>query len=308
CSAASLITPQNILNGTVGGEITFNLSIDPVNQTAHTGTWKYGPKIVVTWTNSNPVYTSDYKGRVEVTLATGTLKFNKLFATDSGEYTVAITTAPSGLNIGGRVELKVYDPVSLPTIQSNVPNPVEFSDTVTLTCTASGSDVSYRWFNGSSEVSDTPRIHLSADNRTLMISGILRSDHGPFYCYVFNHVSNNISKPFCLDVKSSSLGTVTLTTENLAGAIIGTFLGGVLVSVIAFLIANSIRRGQLCGKVPDIKADINENPPSTYENVHNMKTMDKGPSPPSPSTDHHYMGLQAGKQSIYHSLQGKMPS
>uniref|UniRef100_A0A8C4XI56 Ig-like domain-containing protein n=1 Tax=Erpetoichthys calabaricus TaxID=27687 RepID=A0A8C4XI56_ERPCA len=91
--------------------------------------------------------------------------------------------------------------VSVPTIQSNVPNPVEFNDTVALTCTASGSDVSFRWFNGSSEVLDTPRIHLSADKRTLTISGVLRSDDGPFYCYVYNHFSNNISKPFSLDIK-----------------------------------------------------------------------------------------------------------
>uniref|UniRef100_A0A8C4TI54 Carcinoembryonic antigen-related cell adhesion molecule 6-like n=1 Tax=Erpetoichthys calabaricus TaxID=27687 RepID=A0A8C4TI54_ERPCA len=201
CSAASLITPQNILNGTVGGEITFDISVDPVDLTASAGTWKFGSNVVVTWTNSNPVYTNDYKGRVEVTFATGTLKFNKLFATDSGEYTVTITTAPSTLNLNGRVELKVYDPVSVPTIQSNVTNPVEFNDTVTLTCTASGSDVSYRWFNGSSELSDTQRVHLSADNRNLTISGVLRSDDGPFYCYVYNHVSKNFSKPFNLDVK-----------------------------------------------------------------------------------------------------------
>ncbi|XP_039627307.1 uncharacterized protein LOC120540534 [Polypterus senegalus] len=108
CSAASLITPQNIFNGTVGGEITFNLSIDPVDQTATTGTWRFGPKIVVTWTESNIIYTKDYRERVEVSYATGSLKFNKLFANDSGEYTVAITTAPSMLNLGGRVELKVY--------------------------------------------------------------------------------------------------------------------------------------------------------------------------------------------------------
>ncbi|XP_039627306.1 carcinoembryonic antigen-related cell adhesion molecule 1-like [Polypterus senegalus] len=97
--------------------------------------------------------------------------------------------------------VRVQDPVSVPTIQSSVTNPVEFNDTVTFTCTASGSDVSYRWFNGSSEFSDTQRIHLSADNRTLTISGVLRSDDGPFYCYVYNHVSNGTSKPFNLDVK-----------------------------------------------------------------------------------------------------------
>ncbi|KAG2458653.1 CEAM1 protein, partial [Polypterus senegalus] len=90
-------------------------------------------------------------------------------------------------------DIDVIDPVSVPTIQSNVTNPAEFNDTVTLTCTASGSDVSFRWFNGSSEVLDIQRIHLSADNRTLTISGLLRSDDGPFYCYVYNHVSNGTS-------------------------------------------------------------------------------------------------------------------
>uniref|UniRef100_A0A8C4TI75 Carcinoembryonic antigen-related cell adhesion molecule 6-like n=1 Tax=Erpetoichthys calabaricus TaxID=27687 RepID=A0A8C4TI75_ERPCA len=234
CSAASLITPQNILNGTVGGEITFDISVDPVDLTASAGTWKFGSNVVVTWTNSNPVYTNDYKGRVEVTFATGTLKFNKLFATDSGEYTVTITTAPSTLNLNGRVELKVYDPVSVPTIQSNVTNPVEFNDTVTLTCTASGSDVSYRWFNGSSELSDTQRVHLSADNRNLTISGVLRSDDGPFYCYVYNHVSKNFSKPFNLDVKCD--GNSLTTAGIVAIAVCSVLLVLAVTALVVFLL------------------------------------------------------------------------
>ncbi|KAK1155147.1 carcinoembryonic antigen-related cell adhesion molecule 5-like, partial [Acipenser oxyrinchus oxyrinchus] len=87
-----------------------------------------------------------------------------------------------------------------PTVRSNVTDPVEFNDTVSLTCTASGSDVSYRWFNGSSVVSDSERIHLSDDNKTLTIPGVLRSDDGTLYCYVFNPVSNSTSEPFHLIV------------------------------------------------------------------------------------------------------------
>ncbi|XP_039599213.1 carcinoembryonic antigen-related cell adhesion molecule 5-like [Polypterus senegalus] len=354
---------------------------------------------------------------------TGSLSLFRLTLHDSGQYSVSITTEGGSASGSGSVTLQVLDPVSVPTIQSNVTNPVEFNDTVTLTCTASGSDISCWWFNGSSEVSDTQRIHLSADKRTLTISGVLRSDDGPFYCYVYNHVSNGTSKPFSLNVKSQSNPTaqfqwflngislnkrgqeleirniqvdqagnytcwafndVTLryaavhkvidviepvsdveirpsppepiknhtfsltceaahtqsflwlkdgkplvfngrisltendqtvffqqvlhsdegvyqctasnmvsnmaskgftlilntplpgavfTTEKLAGMIIGSFLGGVLLAVIAFLVANSIRRGPLCRKVSNIKADINESPSSTYENVLNTNRM-----------------------------------
>uniref|UniRef100_A0A8C4TJ98 Ig-like domain-containing protein n=1 Tax=Erpetoichthys calabaricus TaxID=27687 RepID=A0A8C4TJ98_ERPCA len=378
CSGLSLTTPTSPVFGRVGGDVTFDVSPNPSNVVLQTVTWTFNnTNIVASSAGSAVGYGQEYNGRANLSTMTGSLSLFRLTLRDSGQYSVNVLTTEGG-SVSGSVALQVLDPVSVPTIQSNVTNPVEFNDTVTLTCTASGSDVSYRWFNGSSEVSDTPRIHLSADNRTLMISGVLRSDDGPFYCYVYNHVSNGTSKPFSLDVKygpdlpilslspdkpvyasgsslilqcsaqsnptaqyqwflngtslnkrgqelqirniqvdqagnytcwafndvtlryaavhtvidvrASSSGTIfILTTENLAGTIIGSFLGGVLVSVIAFLIANNIRREALCRKVPDVKADINENPPSTYENVHNMKAMDKGPSLPSPSTDHHYM-------------------
>ncbi|XP_039629652.1 uncharacterized protein LOC120541788 [Polypterus senegalus] len=137
CSATSLISPQNVLNGIVGGEITFNLPIDPVDQTANSGTWEFGSTVVVIWTGSNMIYTKDYRGRVEVSPSTGTLKFNKLFATDSGEYTVLITTAPSMIDLNGRVELKVYEAVSNVRITAKPGQPIENKD-FSLTCDASG--------------------------------------------------------------------------------------------------------------------------------------------------------------------------
>ncbi|XP_039629646.1 carcinoembryonic antigen-related cell adhesion molecule 6-like isoform X2 [Polypterus senegalus] len=397
CSGLSLTTPTSPIFGRVGGDVTFDVSPNPSNVVLQTVTWTVNnTNMVVNSAGSQVAYGQGYEGRAHLNTMTGSLSLFRLALRDSGQYSVSIGTTGRE-SASASVTLQVLDPVSVPTIQSNVPNPVEFNDTVTLTCTASVSDVSYRWFNGSSEVSDTQRILLSADSRTLTISGVLRSDDGPFYCYVYNHVSNDTSSPFSLDVKygpdlptlsvrpnkpvyapgsslilkcsaqsnptaqyqwflngtslnkrgqeleirniqvdqagnytcwafndvtlryaavhrvidvrASSPGTVfILTTESLAGTIIGSFLGGVLVSVIAFLIGNSIRKGQLCGKVPDVKADINEHPPSTYENVHNMKTMDKGPSVTSPSADQHYMGLLPGKQSIYHSLQGQIPA
>ncbi|XP_051776595.1 carcinoembryonic antigen-related cell adhesion molecule 6-like isoform X2 [Erpetoichthys calabaricus] len=200
CSSLSLTTPTSPVFGRVGGDVTLNFSLNPSNVVLQTVIWRLNNNNVVSCVDGSVSYGPGYEGRVNLNTTTGSLSLFRLTLRDSGQYSVSVITT-GGESTGGSVTLQVLDPVSVPTIQSNVTNPVEFNDTVTLTCTASGSDVSYQWFNGSSELSDTQRIHLSADKRTLTISGVLRSDDGPFYCYVYNHVSNGTSKPFSLDIK-----------------------------------------------------------------------------------------------------------
>ncbi|KAJ8354755.1 hypothetical protein SKAU_G00223220, partial [Synaphobranchus kaupii] len=91
-------------------------------------------------------------------------------------------------------------PVSNVTVSANATELVEFNDTVSLTCSASGSSLFYRWYNGSSEIVASERVHLSDDNSTLTISRVLRSDHGPLYCTVSNVVSNGTSQPVFLNI------------------------------------------------------------------------------------------------------------
>ncbi|XP_051776583.1 uncharacterized protein LOC114667831 isoform X2 [Erpetoichthys calabaricus] len=234
CSAATLITPQNILNGTVGGEITFHLSIDPVDQTTDFGTWTFGPKIVVTWTDSKESYTKDYIGRVEVSRATGTLKFNKLFATDSGEYQVSITTAPSNLNLNGRAELKVYEPVSDVKITPKPEHPIE-NKTFSLTCDASGQVESIHWVKNDQPLSPSGHITLSPDSKTLSFNPVMRSDNGNYTCTASNPASKMSSEVYKLTVNSGS--DVTPNGDLSAGAIVGITIGVILsVAIIIALI------------------------------------------------------------------------
>ncbi|XP_051776599.1 uncharacterized protein LOC127526146 [Erpetoichthys calabaricus] len=121
CAKVSLITPQYPVNATVGGEATFDMSIDPPSEQAQTGVWKFGPRIVVTWIGTNIVYVEEYNGRVELIPATGTLKFNKVLASDSGEYKVTITTEESFANLNGKVELNVYDSCSAVSLITQTP-------------------------------------------------------------------------------------------------------------------------------------------------------------------------------------------
>ncbi|KAK1151823.1 carcinoembryonic antigen-related cell adhesion molecule 5-like, partial [Acipenser oxyrinchus oxyrinchus] len=175
-------------------------------------TWYFGSTgvVIVTWNGVSEAVALPYQDRVELNKNTGTLTLKNVSRSDSGDYSYQAVSIATGhpVQYNGSIALNVYQPVSQPTVRSNVTNPVEFNDTVSLTCTASGSAVSYRWFNGSSVVSDSERIHLSDDNKTLTIAGVLRSDDGTLYCYAFNPVSNSTSEPFHLIV---SYGPESLT-------------------------------------------------------------------------------------------------
>ncbi|KAJ8354767.1 hypothetical protein SKAU_G00223340 [Synaphobranchus kaupii] len=92
------------------------------------------------------------------------------------------------------------EPVSSVTVRANATELVEFNDTVSLTCSASGSSLFYRWYNGSSEIAASEHVHLSDDNSNLTIFRVLRSDRGPLHCTVSNVISNGTSQPVFLNI------------------------------------------------------------------------------------------------------------
>ncbi|MGH0172487.1 UNVERIFIED_CONTAM: hypothetical protein FKN15_063470 [Acipenser sinensis] len=209
CSALVLKPVTDTVISEVGGNAM--LEIKPPGVLAAMA-WTFSPAgiPVVSWTGFQPVIGAGYENRVTLNTATGSVELRSVNLSDAGVYTFQGNTVVSGTleQITGSVTLEVCAPVSQPTVRSNVTDPVEFNDTVSLTCTASGSAVSYRWLNGSSVVSDSERIHLSDNNKTLTIPRVLRSDDGTLYCYAFNPVSDSTSEPFHLIV---SYGPESLT-------------------------------------------------------------------------------------------------
>ncbi|XP_041091106.1 carcinoembryonic antigen-related cell adhesion molecule 5-like isoform X3 [Polyodon spathula] len=178
-----------------GDDVVFEINLPSVPES---GSWN-SQTMLAFWLGSKVISGVGYKGRVSVNTSTGSLTLMSVRLSDSGNYFVQVQT-PDGTELSGNATLTVFDPVSLPTVCSNVTNPVEFNDSFSLTCTASGSAVSYQWLNGSSVLSDSERIHLSDDNRTLTIPRVLRSDDAILHCYAFNAVSNSSSEPFHLNV------------------------------------------------------------------------------------------------------------
>ncbi|XP_072893326.1 cell adhesion molecule CEACAM1-like [Hemitrygon akajei] len=105
----------------------------------------------------------------------------------------------NGSQMSTTVTLRVTEPVSNATVTSNATRLIEYSGTVSLTCFATGTDVSYLWLEENSTITPGGRFELSADHSKLTVSGVLRTD-GRFTCRASNLINEITSLPFNLDV------------------------------------------------------------------------------------------------------------
>uniref|UniRef100_A0A8D0DEJ4 Ig-like domain-containing protein n=1 Tax=Sander lucioperca TaxID=283035 RepID=A0A8D0DEJ4_SANLU len=143
-------------------------------------TWSFSDSNIITSTTVNDTGPA-YSDRITLFRSTGSLELRNLTLSDRGEYT--ITIIPDG----------AAQFVSLRDL-------VESSSSVRLSCSSSGSSLSFLWLNGSSEVTASDRVQLTDGGSTLTIVNVTRYDQGPFRCRVFNPVSNGTSDPVTISI------------------------------------------------------------------------------------------------------------
>ncbi|XP_051018581.1 carcinoembryonic antigen-related cell adhesion molecule 1-like [Acomys russatus] len=139
-----------------------------------------------------------YSGR-ETIYPNGTLLLRNVTVNDAGTYSLnMLDKAYDPTQVSVRVH--VHPPLPKPRITSNNSNPMEGEDSVSLLCEPETQNTTYLWRRNGQSLSESDRLRLSEDNRTLTLLTVVRTDIGPYECETWNPVSASLSDPFNLNI------------------------------------------------------------------------------------------------------------
>ncbi|XP_062395717.1 carcinoembryonic antigen-related cell adhesion molecule 5-like [Sardina pilchardus] len=121
--------------------------------------------------------------------------------------------------------------ISRVTAEADQNELMEFNDSVTLTCSASGANPSFRWFNRSTAITGSDGVLLK--NRKFTIFNVTRYDNGPFKCEVSNSANGPDSAVVSVTPEASiySVGsdiTLSCSSESNPAAQVQWALNGTL--------------------------------------------------------------------------------
>ncbi|XP_062395016.1 hemicentin-1-like [Sardina pilchardus] len=186
CLGQVVVPPDTPTAIEVGQNVTLRANH---SHTILAGTWNFETTTIILWYPGNELPTPQYDGRIVFNTSDASLTLTSLQVDDSGDYGL------NGLDpvFQRQFVLSVQERISNVTTTVSKTNLIEINDTVTLSCSASGTPLRFLWINGTSVVTASEQIKFSEDNSVLTIMEVTRFDTGPFSCNVSNNISHDAS-------------------------------------------------------------------------------------------------------------------
>uniref|UniRef100_A0A3P9ATY1 Ig-like domain-containing protein n=1 Tax=Maylandia zebra TaxID=106582 RepID=A0A3P9ATY1_9CICH len=145
----------------------FTITLSPTEKPFQSVNWNVNVSTtIVVMINPEETIAPEYEGRITFFPSTASFELRSLTLDDTGEYTVKIIQDGKTQTVTNAYFLLLYfsftESVSNILITSKT-DLVEFNSSVTLSCAASGSSLSFLWYNGSSEVTQCSCVKYFCD-------------------------------------------------------------------------------------------------------------------------------------------------